>query len=144
VTNSYALDTGIVIRILRGDQRAKNLVTRLKSLGRIETSAVVAVEVIRGCKSAQEESEAVVFFGQPDIVSVSYKVAITAGRLMRRWRSIFSSDKAVPDAIIAASAIETSATLVTLNTRQFSRLNVPRLRLLLIDQQARDWAAQIP
>jgi predicted nucleic acid-binding protein len=63
---------------------------------------------------------------------------------MHRWRSVFSTDKAVPDAIICASAIATSATLVTLNTRQFSKLNVPGLRVLLIDQQSRDWAAQVP
>jgi predicted nucleic acid-binding protein len=77
------------------------------------------------------------------IIDVTYDLALEAGRIARDWAGVLGSDKATPDAIIAASAVATSATLVTLNTRQFSRLNVPGLRLLLIDQQARDWAPQV-
>jgi predicted nucleic acid-binding protein len=72
-------------------------------------------------------------------VPVDYDVAVVAGRLMRDWSGIFSSGKALPDAILAATAMEVPATLVTLNTRQFSRLRAPGLDLMLIDQQASDW-----
>jgi predicted nucleic acid-binding protein len=60
---------------------------------------------------------------------------------MRDWSGIFSSERAVPDAVIAATAMTVPATLVTLNTRQFSQLRIPGLQLMLIDQQAADWTA---
>jgi predicted nucleic acid-binding protein len=46
--------------------------------------------------------------------------------------------------LIAGTAYAHRATLVTLNTRQFSGLRIPGLNLLLIDQQATDWVPVIP
>ena len=139
MTTRFALDSGIVIRILRRDQRAARLVSHLSGNARIETSAIVVLEVLRGCCNPQEELNATALFRAPDIVDVDYAIANVAGRLIREWKGIFSSEEAVPDAIVAASAIATSATLVTLNTRQFGQLRIPGLELLLIDLQAADW-----
>jgi len=77
-------------------------------------------------------------------VDLGYDLATAAGKIIRESPGIFSSDKAVPDAIVTASAVATSATLVTLNTRQFSRLRIPGLNVLLIDQQATDWVPASP
>jgi predicted nucleic acid-binding protein len=78
-------------------------------------------------------------FGALGIIDVTYHLGLDAGRLARIWAEGLGTDKATADAIIAASAIATSADLVTLNTRQFSRLREPGLKLLLIDQRAADW-----
>ncbi len=113
-------------------------------MGRVTTSAIVVVEVFRGCRNQREETASVGLFAQADIVDLGYDLAMAAGKIIRESPGIFSSDKAVPDAIITASAISISATLVTLNTRQFSRLHIPGLDLLLIDQQAADWIPTAP
>ena len=139
MTNRFLLDSGLLIRLLRRDQRAADLIAHLASIGRVATSVVVVLEVLRGCRSIREESAAEALFGQVDVVELTYDLAVATGRVLREWPGVFSSDRAVPDAIITASAIAASATLVTLNTRQFSRLSIPELELVLIDQQAEDW-----
>jgi predicted nucleic acid-binding protein len=140
---NYLLDTGPLISTLRGDDRADRLLTRLSEEGSVLVSSMTVLEVLRGCRNDREENAAAGILLKPDVVDMDYAVAEGAAKLLRGWPGVFSTDKAVPDAIIAASAIATSSTLVTLNTRQFSRLNVPGLRLLLIDQQAPDWATQV-
>jgi len=110
----------------------------------VTTSAIVVVEVFRGCRNQREETASVALFAQADVVGLVDDLAMAAGKIIRASPGIFSNDKSVPDAIITASAISTSATLVTLNTRQFSRLRIPGLDLMLIDQQATDWIPSIP
>ena len=77
-------------------------------------------------------------------LGVTTAVAQIAANIARANPGILLADRASLDALIAGTALEQGSTLVTLNTRQFSRLKVPGLRLLLIDQEARDWAAQVP
>jgi predicted nucleic acid-binding protein len=56
---------------------------------------------------------------------------------------VLSGDRAAADAIIAATAAETSARLITLNTRQFARVHHPGLDILLVDQNSPDWVAAV-
>jgi predicted nucleic acid-binding protein len=69
--------------------------------------------------------------------------AETAATIARSNPGVLLGDRASIDAIIAGTALANGLTLVTLNTRQFSRLNVPGLQMLLIDQQSRDWAGAV-
>jgi predicted nucleic acid-binding protein len=76
-------------------------------------------------------------------LEVTVAAARVAAKIARTNPGILLGDRAAMDAIIAGTALASGLTLVTLNTRQFARLKVPGLRLILIDQQARDWAAQV-
>jgi predicted nucleic acid-binding protein len=143
VTTSYLLDSGVLIRALRGDIRADQLLNHLSQIGTVMISSMTVLEVLRGCRSANQESAAASILAKPDIVDLNYSVAELSAELLRSWAGVFSTEKAVPDAIIAATAMAVSSTLATLNTRQFSHLSIPGLDLLLIDQDAADWTASV-
>jgi predicted nucleic acid-binding protein len=71
-------------------------------------------------------------------------IAELGSQIARGHPGIFSTDRATADALIAGTAYAQNATLVTLNTRQVSRLRIPGLNLLVIDQQAADWVPASP
>lgn len=139
----FLVDSGIVIRLLRGDARAGLLLDRLRDSGLLSTSAIAAFEVFRGCRSDREHQGASRVFAQMMMSDLSYESALEAANLMKSHSEVFSGERSIPDTLIAATAIVESATLVTLNTRQFSRVQAPGLELLLIDQNSSDWVAAV-
>jgi predicted nucleic acid-binding protein len=100
--------------------------------------------VLRGCRNSGEEAAARPVFDLITTLDVDVAAAEMGARFARSHRFILNSDRATADALIAGTAYAHRATLVTLNTRQFSRLRVPGLNLLLIDQQAADWVPVSP
>jgi predicted nucleic acid-binding protein len=141
--NGYLIDSGIVMRQLRGDRRAADLLRRLRRAGAISTSALVFFEVLRGCRTPAEEAAARNLFEFIPVVDVTNLVAEAAALIAREYRGVLSGDRATPDSLIAGSALSRGATLVTLNTRQFARLIVPGLDILLVNQQSDDWTTSI-
>lgn len=137
----YLLDTGIIIRELRGDPRAGRLMNHLFAVGDLLTSAVTVAETFRGCKSHEEEAAAAHLLDSVTPLDIDYRTARVAGSLMRQFSSVFGSDRAAADALITAAAVVEGAVLVALNTRQFSRLPPGSVELLLLDQEAADWVA---
>jgi len=63
---------------------------------------------------------------------------------MRSFRGVLGGDFAVPDALIAGTALVNGATLVSLNRRQFAALADAGLDLILIPQEAADWTSALP
>jgi predicted nucleic acid-binding protein len=115
----------------------------LRRSGKLSTSTLVVFEVLRGTRHLREERTGRDFFTLVTVRHVDIDSAQKAAHIARSNRGVMFGDRAALDALIAGTALANGLTLVTLNTRQFSRLNVPGLRLLLIDQQARDWVAQV-
>lgn len=141
--NRFLLDSGIVMRVLRRDFRAADLVDYLSQKGTLVTSAIVAFEIYRGCRNPDDETAAREFFQVYRPLPVGEDAALGASRLFRSQSGVFSGEKSIPDALIAATAVVDGAALVTLNTRQFSRVQAPGLELLLVDQDSRDWVAAV-
>ena len=139
----FLVDSGIIIRLLRGDRRAGLLLDRLRDSGLLSTSAIAAFEVFRGCRNDREHQAAERVFAQLMMSDLAYDSALVAADLMRTQSGVFSGEKSIPDALIAATAIVDDAALVTLNTRQFSRVRAPGLELLLVDQDSPDWIAAV-
>lgn len=119
------------------------LLDYLAGKGSLTTSSIVVLEIFRGCRDRAQEDAAEGVLRRFAVSPLDYDVAVEGARLLRNERAIFSSEQTVPDAIIAATATHIRATLVTLNTRQFSRIRVPELRLALIDQDSPDWRTSI-
>lgn len=115
----------------------------LRRSGKLSASTLVVFEVLRGTRNSSEERTGRDFFTLVTVIDVDIDSAQKAAHIARTNRGVMLGDRAALDAVIAGTALANGLTLVTLNTRQFARLNVPGLRLLLIDQQARDWAAQV-
>lgn len=140
-SNSYLMDSGIIIRELRSDIRAAALLDELSSKGDLIASAITVFETYRGCRTPDEERAAADLFQRIPALDLTYDAAKTAADLMRRYRGVFSSERAAPDAMIAGAAITSGAVLVTLNTRQFAREAIDGLETLVLDQDSPNWTA---
>ncbi len=141
--NGYLADSGILVRDLRGDHRASDLLSHLYTSAPLAVSTMTAFEVIRGCRSERQEAQTLGLLQVFDIVDVDFEVARTGAELMRAHPRVLSSTQSVPDALIAATAIVRGLTLITLNRRQFARLKHPDLDLVLLNQDAADWVADV-
>jgi len=143
-STNYLLDTGIIIRELRGDARAAALLNRLAARGMLSASAITVFEIYQNCRSAAEEVATNELFDRIAPRELTFESARLAGSIMRSHGSVFSSERTAPDALIAASAIVDGAILVTLNVRQFARAPIPGLAALVIEQDADDWTSAVP
>jgi predicted nucleic acid-binding protein len=114
---AYLLDSGILIRHLRNRLGTHTLVKRLNSAGDLYISAFTRVEVLRGMREHERERTFALldgFITHP----IDRATADRAGELLRAWQSrgiILGG----PDAIIAASALQVGAALITTNARHF-------------------------
>ena len=113
----YLLDSGLLIRHLRGRPEAVRL---LRSLGKRERLAIASVSRLEIRAGMQEHEQ----YATQKLLSrfVTYElgadVADRAGDYLRQHRSRGVA-LSVPDAIIAATAIQHGLTLVTFNPKDF-------------------------
>ncbi|HYN89745.1 MAG TPA: PIN domain-containing protein, partial [Ardenticatenaceae bacterium] len=129
---AYLLDSGILIRHLRNRRGYHELLQRLSQDNDLVISAFSRVEVLRGMREHERERTYLLLDGlltHP----LDKDTADRAGELLRQWeaRGISMSG---PDVVIAASALQIGATLVTTNPRHFP---MPELPLLAADDQGR-------
>ncbi len=127
---AYLLDTGILIRHLRNRPGYHDLIRRLNKEGDLYISAFTRVEVLRGMRDHERERT---FRLLNDLLThpLDRETADRAGELLRAWQS-----KGVtlsgPDAVIAASALQVGAILVTTNPRHYP---MPELTALAADDE---------
>jgi predicted nucleic acid-binding protein len=138
---NHVVDSGILIRSLRGDRRADDLVDTLAESPRLAVSSITAFEVLRGATSTRQESSVNRLVDRFAVLPVTLTTARTAAEIIKTNRGIFGSREIHSDALIAATAVASSMRFVTLNTRQFSQVRYPGLELVLVDQDAEDWRA---
>ena len=126
---AYLLDTGILIRHLRNRAGYHELVNRLNQGGDLVISAFTRVEVLRGMRDHERERTFALLNGFRTQV-IDRTTADQAGEWIRAWqaRGIILGG---PDAVIAASALQVGAALVTTNARHFP---MPELTVLSVDE----------
>jgi|YNPNPStandDraft_1061719.scaffolds.fasta_scaffold19602_4 predicted nucleic acid-binding protein len=122
---SYLLDSGLVIRHLRGQRRIVHFLRGLGKLGRLAVSAITRLE-IRAGMAPDEEYPTQKLLSRFVTYDVDRDIADRAGDLVRLSRQR-GNTLSVPDAIIAATAMAHNLTLVTLNRAHFE--GIPGLRL---------------
>lgn len=121
----YLLDTGIVIRHLRGHKPIVGLVRGLNRTDRLAVATMTHLEVYAGMRPPESYATRKLlsrFVNLP----LDAAIAERAGNLIKQGRQ-GKHPIAVPDAIIAATALRHQLTLVTLNRRDFE--NIPGLSL---------------
>ncbi len=121
----YLLDTGIVLRHLRGNRRVVNLLRQLGHTERLAVSVVTRLEVHAGMHE-DERYTTQKLLSRFLTYNLDATIADRSGELVRLMRH---QDKllSIPDAIIAATAVQHNLALVTLNQKDFT--NVPGLSL---------------
>jgi predicted nucleic acid-binding protein len=126
---AYLLDTGILVRHLRNRPGYRELVQRLNQGGDLYISAFTRVEVLRGMRDHEREQTFALLDSCPTQV-IDGNTADQAGEWLRTWqaRGVILGG---PDAVIAASALQVRAALVTTNARHFP---MPELVVLSVDE----------
>lgn len=122
---NYLLDSGLVIRHLRGRRQIVQFIRSLGSLGRLAITTITRLEVHAGM-APDERYATQKLLSRFITMPMDRDIADRAGDLIRdsRNKGIII---AVPDAVIAATAITHSLTLVTLNINHF--IGLPGLSL---------------
>lgn len=111
------IDTDILIDGARGLSEARRFLLALRGEGALRVSIVSAMELIRGCHNTQELRQVQRMLNEVTVLPVSAAASETAYRLVEAL--FLSHGLAVPDALIAATAIEHSLAVYTRNIRHF-------------------------
>lgn len=143
-SSNFLLDTGIIIRYLRKNRRAADLLDHLEEIGQLSVSAITYMEILIRCQPHEEEATNL-FFDRVPPIPISQEVAQKAASLIKSYPRAFGKDnpRGFPDALIAATAWKQGSTLVTLNTSHFAVMPIVELEMQVIDQNARDWVTSL-
>ena len=119
---AYLLDTGILIRHLRGQKAAVRLLRGLGGKSRLAISAVTRAEIRAGMRQPEDRATRRLL-ARLETIPLGRQIADRAGDLIRHARAQGRSLH-LADAIIAATAAQRGLTLLTLNTSDFEGLGL--------------------
>ena len=114
----YFIDSDIIIDYLRGVSTTRDFLLELKRKGILIISVVNIVEIYSGKSIKNIKKKKVIdnFLDEFKIVVLKKNLAKISGKIRMEYQTPFA------DAIIAASAIESKAVLVTRNVKHFSKI----------------------
>ncbi|NTU46030.1 type II toxin-antitoxin system VapC family toxin [Candidatus Roizmanbacteria bacterium] len=120
------VDTNIIIDYLRGGTAWEEFLTHADPKAELYLSTLVVFELFSGKITIKTEVAKKIhaFLSYFEKVDVTEKIAERAGKIYRD----ISCNLDVPDYIVAATALEMNAAVLTLNKKHFSQ--IPELRLL--------------
>lgn len=113
----YLLDSDVVIWHLRGRDAVVRRVVALSEQGRMGLSVITRAEVIQGMREP-ERLGTLAFLDACDTLAIDRVVADLAGEIGRTQRGR-GVTLALPDALIAATALAAGLPLYTCNPRHF-------------------------
>lgn len=119
---AYLLDTGILIRHLRGQKPFVRLLRGLGSKSRLAISAVTRTEIRAGLRQPEDRATRRLLARLETIV-LDRQIADRAGDLIRYVRGQ-GRMLHLADAIIAATAIQRGLALITLDQSDFEGLGL--------------------
>ena len=108
-------DTDIVIDYLRGRDDARDYVDSIHE--DIFISVITIAELYAGVRKGEESKELEMFIETFDVVNLNKNIARAGGLYRNQYKPAYGTGLA--DALIAASAKEVGAQVVTFNTRHF-------------------------
>lgn len=113
----YLLDSGVIIRHLRGHPAAVRLLRGLGKRERLAVATVTRLEIHAGMRE-HERYKTQKLLSRFVTLDMSAEIADRAGDYIREYRRRGTA-LSIPDAIIAATAIQHGLTLVTFNPKDF-------------------------
>ena len=109
------LDTNILIEVLKN---SKNMIDFLNRLDNdFSISSITMMELYFGALNKEEVKKLEKFFYKFDIVDIDEKISKKAVELIKKYAK--SHNLNIPNALIAATAIEKDYRLFTLNLKDF-------------------------
>lgn len=123
---SKLLDTTVLVDVIRREEAALDYTdSTRKAEGSLRLSIVTKMELIIGCRDKAEVQKTEKPLADYDVLDVTPLIARKAYELIVRFSK--SHGMAIPDALIAATAMVENAVLVTSNVRHFSMVDGLRL-----------------
>lgn len=119
---TYLLDTGLLIRHLRGKKAVVRLLRGLGHKSRLAISAVTRTEIRAGMRLPEDRATRRLL-ARLETIALDGRIADRAGDLIRHVRAQ-GHTLHLADAIIAATAAQRGITLVTLNPSDFEELGL--------------------
>ena len=120
------VDTDILIDGQRRRDDARDFLARQRRVVGLEISVISAMELVKGCQNALALARAEQFLRVVRVLPISGTASRVAYHLIQRF--YLSHGLLIPDALIAATALDYGVTLYTKNVRHF--LMIPGLTIL--------------
>ena len=120
------IDSDGLIDAARGHLEARAFLNNQNRAFRVQISTISAMELIVGCRNKIELSQTRRFLEPVRILPVDPNISDTAYSLIQTFT--LSHGLMIPDALIAATALENGLTLMTKNTRHFQM--IPKLEVV--------------
>ena len=120
------IDTDIFVDSSRGLPEANRFLDEWHSAGGPIISIVSVMELIAGCRSAAQLSDVQQVAEQSRVVPISTAISFRARSLMESFT--LSHRLLLPDALIAATALESGIALYTRNVRHYRM--IPELLII--------------
>lgn len=120
VHTAGVIDSNILIDAMNGIADAFAFLEE-QQMAEIQISIVSAMELIAGCRNKIEMTELQRFFQKCTFLPVTATISQVAFQLMESF--YLSHGLTLPDALIAATAIEHDLALYTRNTRHFRMIS---------------------
>ncbi|KKM10732.1 hypothetical protein SY88_11570 [Clostridiales bacterium PH28_bin88] len=121
----YLLDTNIIIYNKKGLTPAVEFLAEIEENPEVEIiySTIVEAELFSYPNlTAEDERQFEDALKTGEIIDVNSKIARKAGELRKISRNIYNKKLKLPDALVAATAMEHAATLITRNENDFNHL----------------------
>ena len=118
----YLLDTDVLIEYLRGRSHAAQFLEAIE--GELLISAITVAELFSGARGSQETDALDQFLLAFQIVPVDDRLARQGGLMRQQYHP--SHGIGLADAIIAATALDREAQLLTFNRRHYPMLQDAR------------------
>lgn len=119
----YLIDSGPLIRHLRGRKDATQLLGELTKTGRLHISVISRAEILQGMREDQRRATYELFASLVTL-PIDEAIADLTGTYLRQYRQLGITLQ-IADAFIAATAVAKSLALVTYDRRGFP---MPELR----------------
>ena len=118
IVGMILLDSTVLVDLSRGNEDAIDFVDSLrKNDQEIAISIISSMELIIGCRNKSEVNKTLKFLGDYSGINISVPISRKAYQLIIEYSK--SHGLVIPDAFIAATALDESLTLVTSNVRHF-------------------------
>ena len=120
------IDSDVLIDAARGHLEARAFLNDQSRAFHVQISTISAMELIVGCRNKIELSQTRRFLEPVRILPVDPNISDKAYDLIQEFT--LSHGLMIPDALIAATALENGLTLLTKNTRHFQM--IPKLEVV--------------
>lgn len=117
ISTSGLIDTDILIDATHKRPEALAVLSGQVAVGGIKISIVSAMELIQGSRNSTELSQTQQFLRQVSVVPINATSSQAARDLMERF--FLSHGLVIPDALIAAAALENDLVLYSKNIRHY-------------------------